>query len=263
MNSQLRSRRQSVAFAIGAVLPLVVIVAVAGLVMTSDARTQEARPDLGMAPLSDISIEKVGGRKSDGPTQLRFSATIVNVGSLPFELAALRADGGSPFGVVQRLGASEIPTPAVSLVFGGDGHNHWHVKDLERYELVRLDNGVKVGTSSKSGFCFYDTTFYRSLPGTPSQSVYRSAGCGTQESLDVTMGLSIGWGDRYPATLPDQYIDITGLANGRYRLYAEADPENWFAESDETNNATWVDLSIVTNRGGKTKLQIHGYGPAA
>lgn len=260
---RLRRCREKVAFGLGAVLPLVAIALVAGLVMTSEARTQDARPDLGMAPLSDISIHKVGGRRSDGPTQLRFSATIVNIGSLPLELAALRADENSPFSVVQRLGGTDVPTPAVSLVFGGDGHSHWHVNNLERYDLVRLDNGVKVGTSTKSGFCFYDTTYYRTLPGTPSQGVYHSAGCGTQESLAVTMGLSIGWGDRYPATLPDQYIDITGLANGRYRLVAEADPANWFAETDETNNATWVDLSIVTNKGGKTKLRIHGFGPAA
>jgi hypothetical protein len=242
----------------GAVLPLVAIAATSFFVATSGAQTAEARPDLGMAQITDLSVATAGGR-----TQLRFSATIVNVGSAPFELRAVRSGSGSPFDVVQRLGASDVPAPGVELVFGGDGHNHWHVKDLERYELVRVDNGVKVGTSAKSGFCFFDTTPYRSLPGTPGTPVYRSAGCGTQGSLEVTMGLSVGWGDTYPSTLPDQYIDITNLTSGRYRLLAEADPLNWFGESDERNNGTWVELSIVTNKGGKTRLRIHGYGPAA
>jgi hypothetical protein len=243
---------------LAAVLPLLALLGIASLVVTSEGRTAEGRPDLGMAQLSDISVGTSGGR-----TQLRFSATIVNVGTAPFELSASRSDTSSPFSVSQLIGGAEVATPSVSLVFGGDGHGHWHIRDLERYELRRIDNGVKVGTSSKSGFCFFDTTFYRSLPGTPSSSVYRSSGCGTEGSLDVTMGLSVGWGDRYPASLPDQYIDITGLANGRYLLHAEADPEHWFTELDESNNATWVDLSIVTNKGGKTRLRIHGYGPTA
>ena len=37
------------------------------------------------------------------------------------------------------------------------------------------------------------------------------------------MGLSVGWGDTYPLTLPDQYIDITAVTPGRYRLNVTAD----------------------------------------
>jgi subtilase family serine protease len=43
-------------------------------------------------------------------------------------------------------------------------------------------------------------------------------------------------GNNHPR--PDQYIDITGLKSGRYRLQATADASNWFTESNESNNTT-------------------------
>jgi hypothetical protein len=58
------------------------------------------------------------------------------------------------------------------------------------------------------------------------------------------MGLSVGWGDLYGYTLPDQYIDITSLPDGSYRLWATGDKSNQFLESNDTNNKTWVDLRI-------------------
>ena len=130
-------------------------------------------PDLGMARLADFTLD----RPADGRVLLRFSATIVNVGQGPMELNAARSIGSGPFSASQRLygadGNVSVATPGVSLVYGGDGHNHWHINNLESYELKRLDNGVKVGTAAKSGFCFFDTTAYRTtLPGAPASSVY-------------------------------------------------------------------------------------------
>jgi hypothetical protein len=223
-----------------------------------------AQPDLGMARLSDIYLAIPAG----GQKQLRFSATIVNVGAGPFELAASRTSGSGAFSVSQRTydsdGSSSVaPTPGASLVFGGDGHNHWHVNARERYELRRLDNGVKVGTSSKSGFCFFDTGAYRMLAGSPASAVYTSVGCGVASSLDVTMGLSVGWGDTYRWTLPDQFIDVTNLSGGKYRLHAEADPNGWFRESSRQNNVTWADLALTTSRKGATSVKVLRYGPSA
>jgi hypothetical protein len=75
----------------------------------------------------------------------------------------------------------------------------------------------------------------------------------------VSMGLSVGWGDAYPSSLPDQNIDITGLGPGRYQLSVTADAGGWFAESNEFNNFTWVDLQIKS----KGQPRVLGYGPAA
>jgi hypothetical protein len=48
----------------------------------------------------------------------------------------------------------------------------------------------------------------------------------------------VGWGDRYSYRLPDQYIDITGLGSGRYRLRATTDAAHQFQELDTANNVT-------------------------
>jgi hypothetical protein len=106
---------------------------------------------------------------------------------------------------------------------GGDGHNHWHVKDLEKYRLVPLDNtsGERIG--QKAVFCFFDNYQYKlALPGAPQEGVYRRWGCGTRDSLRLKTGLSVGWGDNYRWSLPDQYIQ----------------------ESNEVNNSIWADLRI-------------------
>jgi hypothetical protein len=202
--------------------------------------------DLQMAPLRDFQIELTPG----GQRRLRFTAEIVNLGDGPFELVGTRPSTSQPeiLEVRQRIvdGAGvwrERPTSA-SMFFAGDGHTHWHVRDLEEYTLTPLDDPAVIGVGMKGGYCFSDNNRYQpGFPGAPPVAQYRS--CGGAGSLTVTMGLSVGWGDIYGWDLPDQYIDITGLPPGRYRLHAIADPDDWFTELDETNNATAIDLRII------------------
>ena len=64
-------------------------------------------------------------------------------------------------------GFRDVAVPATAF-FSGDGHSHWHVRDLENGTLKRVDNGNQVGALAKHGFCFFDTSDYRlSLPGAP------------------------------------------------------------------------------------------------
>jgi len=253
---------------IGFALPLLVGLATLALAIVQPARTADdlANPDLAMARLTDIDIVN-----SNGQLQLRFSATIVNVGQGPFELNATRSATSTSWSVVQKVygtGASaSIPIPGADLAWGGDGHVHWHVRNLETYELDRLDNGSKVGTGMKGGFCFFDNVaFNLSLPGAPGAAVYvpgTVCGQGDQNATSVRMGISVGYGDRYGSNLPDQFIDITNLTSGNYRLYARADQNGLFTESNETNNQTWVDLKLqISDKGkGSSKARVIGYGP--
>jgi len=242
---------------------LILVVAVAAVLALSRPPAAGAAadrlPDLGMARLRDLSIDTT---TLPGRRLLRFTTIIVNVGTGPFETIGHRSDTSTPLMTVQQriyntAGSSrEVNTPAV-MFWAGDGHDHWHIRDIEAYRLTRLDNGRRVGTGAKHGFCYFDNTPYRlSLPGAPSFSIY--GGCGTREALTVTTGLSVGWGDTYPAAIAFQWIDITGLNSGRYRLRATADPANWFAELNNTNNSTWVNIRL-TNSG----VRVLAYGPAA
>jgi hypothetical protein len=135
---------------------------------------------------------------------------------------------------------------------------------MQAYRLERLD-GEATAVSEKHGFCLWDN--YRgdpTLPGTPQTTAFSCP-----MSLDdgeIRMGLSVGWRDVYHASLPDQFIDVTGLESGRYRLWAEADPASadrpngLFEESDEANNLTWADLDFDFEAGS---VLVVGYGPSA
>jgi len=240
--------------ALGVALALVVLVPSAPAGAVSDQL-----PDLGMAHPKDLKIAKT----SDGRKLLRFSSIVVNVGAGPFEVHGERAAGASTMTTQQRIfdsagGSRNVPTAAI-MYFAGDGHNHWHVQDLEDFELIRLDNGQLVGTGAKHGFCFYDN--YRYGSSSPAYYTRQTSppACGTSSSnLQTFMGLSVGWGDIYNWNLPDQYIDITGLTSGRYRLWATADADNWFVESDDSNNFSWIDIQLKSNR-----VSIVAYGPSA
>lgn len=227
---------------------------------TSVAAATDKLPDLQMAKLRGFRIENT----TDGRRLFRFTAIIVNSGVGAFEARGSRPNTStSEMTVSQRIfdtaGGSRDVATAARMYYAGDGHNHWHLRNLETYELDRLDNGVKVGTGAKMGFCFYDNYQYKlALPGAPQSAVYLNCGGKQPQALTVATGLSIGWGDKYGAGLPDQYIDITGLGAGKYRLRATADEANWFLEGNETNNVTWVDLQLTGS--GYTILS---YGPYA
>lgn len=201
-------------------------------------------PDLAMAKLQNIVTDQASGRRL-----LRFSAIIVNVGSGPMEVRSQRPTTSSSWTTQQVIyndagGSRTVATPSVELIYGGDGHNHWHIKDVERYSLVPSGGGAeRVG--QKAGFCFFDNYQYKlSLPGAPGAAQYPRTVCGNRYSKILRHGLSVGWGDKYQWSLPDQYIDTTGLPNGNYRLWATADQANVFLESNDANNSTWVDLRI-------------------
>src|ERR687887_342739 len=218
-------------------------------------------PDLGMAKLSTITIDTT---TMPGHRLLRYTAVMVNVGAGPLELVGSRPDTSTPdMQVVQRIsnssGGSTTTPVATTMFYAGDGHNHWHTKDIEGGHLSRLDNGRKVGTLVKEGFCFFDNVKYRlSLPGAPQTAHYGSSSCAPNQpdALTTTMGLSVGWGDSYPYTTNLQWIDITGLPNGKYRLTATADPGHVVQESSYTDNSVWAKIKIAQNR-----VTVIKYGP--
>jgi hypothetical protein len=212
-------------------------------------------PDLAMARLRHIVTDDT----ADGRRLLRFSAIIVNVGDGPFELRSQRRTRNSAWSSRQVIyndagGFRSVATPKVRLVFAGDGHDHWHVKDLERYRLVPLDDTTGVRIGEKVGFCFFDNYEYDLWwPDAPLDLVYGHRGCGTKRTVRLRTGLSVGWGDIYHRSLPGQSIDISALPTGSYRLWATADQANFFEESNDANNSTWADLWI--DAGGVTVLQ--------
>jgi Lysyl oxidase len=204
-------------------------------------------PDLGVAPLQHLTI----ARTAEGRTLLRFTTKIANVGRGPIEIVASRPARTESFSASQRIrraggGAFLVRAPGVRMVFvGSPAHGHWHVRRAARYELSRLGDGRVVRIRLKRGFCFYDSDPYRrALPSAPQRASYPRSGCGAKSALRLRMGISVGWLDTYFWRIPGQAFDVTDLPDGRYRLSVKADPRNWFRETNERNNVSWVDLEL-------------------
>jgi len=218
----------------------------------------EVLPDLAMAPLDDFTIQWVNGRRL-----LRFTAMMVNVGSGHFEVRGSRANTSQPMRVNQVIFtsptrgtvASTIPTDAVGQ-WSGDGHDHWHVNEMMRYDLWG-DAGTYRG--AKVGFCFLDSDAWQlSLPGAAAAPFYRGSWCANSPSaLTNRMGISIGWGDEYEYYLAYQWVDITGLPAGDYWVRAKVDPYGFFLEEDETNQCGYSRISWTQQSNAVT---IHGRG---
>ena len=144
------------------------------------------------------------------------------------------------------------------MYYSGDGHSHWHLRNLEYYSL----STSPVRTGAKEGFCFNDNVKWFKMdangnpitPGVPSSRVYTECAANQPGATSVTAGLSRGWGDNYGATTFDQYIDITGLADGTYTLTVIGDKQDWFYESNESNNTNWATLKIQNGQ-----LSVTGY----
>ena len=231
-------------------VPALLMVFLVGLVVAGGTTVATApatiassglQPDLAMAPLGDFRIEVVNGRRL-----LRFTAMMVNVGDGHFELRGSRTGTSAPmrmtqvfFGSTSRTApvVSEVLTDAVAS-YAGDGHNHWHVDEMMRYDMWGNSGNFR---GAKVGFCFLDSDpWATSLPGY-NGSYYRGTMCGTNPgALSNRMGISVGWGDEYEYYLAWQWIDITSVPAGTYYVRAMVDPYGFFVESNETNQCAWA-----------------------
>jgi hypothetical protein len=207
-------------------------------------------PDLVMLAPSDFTIQQ----RQRGGRWLRFSTVIVNLGPGVFQAYGFDADGatvGDELGVVQQTqepggGFSQHSTTA-TMFYSGDGHNHWHVRNLQEWTLQNLTAQV-LARGAKTGFCFWDNYDYAATTGAYYHPTTTDA-CEIAADGTVPMGLSVRWGDRYPYNIAYQYIDISGLPNGEYKVTVAADPPlaegGRFIEANEGNNTSWARIRIA------------------
>ena len=203
------------------------------------------RPNLQMTRLHDWRIETVSGRRL-----LRFTTIFVNAGPGRFELRGSRSSSSDPtMEMDQRIfrwdGTSHlVGTPAVAK-YSGDGHDHWHVQDVVTYETWKLTDPEHARRGAKTGFCFFDTNAWDlSLPYARQSPYYQQEWCGTHDAMTNRVGVSVGWGDRYPWNFAFQWIDITGLPGGVYRVRATVDIQDYYRETDDLDNCVWTEIRI-------------------
>jgi hypothetical protein len=249
---------------LSAVLSLVVLLA--PIVGESLATAVSGRlPDLRIAKLTTIKQDTT---TIPGHRLLRYTSTIVNVGVGHVEVEGTRPDTSTPtMSVTQRIyngpcdcDWTDVPT-GTHAFWGGDGHNHWHLFEMAGAVLTPFGGGAHVGTSAQEGFHFSDDTpFDLSLPNAPQSKRYRACLGNTSckpDALFIAEGIAVGWGNLYPAAFMFQWIDITGVANGKYVLTVTADPHGYLQESDTTNNTasavvriTNTSVNVLSYEGG-------------
>jgi len=225
----------------------------------ADHTSDENLPDLAMLAPNDFVIQQ----RPRGGRWLRFSTVIVNRGPGVFQVYGADSDGasiGDELPIVQQIqepGGGLSPHPSTATMFySGDGHNHWHVRELQEWTLQN-SNAQVLARGAKTGFCFWDNYDY----GATTPAYYHPSttdACDIAPDGTVPMGLSVGWGDSYPYNIAFQYIDISGLPNGEYLVTVTADPPaaggGRFIEANEDNNSSWA--LILIKRKSVTVLQL-------
>lgn len=199
-------------------------------------------PDLAPVAPYDIHLAVENGR-----TRLRFTATFWNRGLSAFQLDAQGEDasGDREFSASQKINRTDGSTSdrPVGTLFWHEIHQHYHYDDFGTYvlEMVRPVNAVNPITpvvTSKTTFCMRDDLAVKVLSeGVKQPKTY--TGCTGRRQ-----GVSIGWADVYPSTLPDQFFDVTDLPAGIYKLAFQVDPLMRFAEMRRDNNVSMTFIDI-------------------
>jgi hypothetical protein len=216
----------------------------------------ELLPDLVAGPPGNPEPLQVE-RLSDGQNHLlvRFDGSIHNIGRGPLEIRGSQPVNGAMTVTGQRIYRADRTFrddnsrhPPIHFE-NADGHRHWHLKGAARYSLWDETGATEAAPAAKVGFCLLDSERVDTFGPTAkvySRSATRYCGEGQPNAGQVFEGISPGWLDYYPADLPYQWVDVSDVAPGRYRLGAEMDPDNFVAESNEANNGPTLGSSILT-----------------
>ncbi len=179
---------------------------------------------------------------------LRFDGFVHNRGAGPLEMRGTSRSGADMTVVRQNARPTSggplqplTPVPGHEAVIryeSEDGHNHWHLREVARYSLWNAARTAEVTPGMKVGFCLEDSQ-RRETHG-PSSQVYSAAAnfCLQNQptAAAVTMGISAGWRDVYGRHLAFQWVDISDVQPGAYRLAAEVDQDDVVQEGNEGNN---------------------------
>lgn len=209
----------------------------------STPSTTELLPDLRIRAPADIALI---GSRSAGTLRLKFTTTIWNDGDGPVEVRGSQSTEAAlqVIQYVHRSDGDPLPDRAVGSFDFEHRHGHLHLGGFARYELWSLDQAggpvEVVAENAKVGFCLMDN-----LPidesRVPDEPVY--ANCDAE-----VQGISVGYGDIYVAALYEQDLNVSGLADGRYRLMNIANPGDVVRELSVENNSAYVDIILDGGR---------------
>ena len=180
-------------------------------------------PDLDQETPSELTITRTGS-----VWVLGFRSAVRNVGDGALVIDAHRPTPGTDTMTADQL-IERDGSPA-ELVSGvgrlryvvSPDHRHWHLLGFDRYSLRRAGSSVAAVRDRKSGFCLGDRyRIDRRLPAAPAEPRYTSrCGLAAPGLFGLQEGISVGYGDDYPAYLEGQYLRLSGLRGRPLRARA-------------------------------------------
>jgi len=207
---------------------------------------------------------------------LRFDQIIANRGAGPAEIAfqvptnTIPAEGTS-FPVSQRIHRSNgtfTDRPAGTVAYHGI-HGHYHYSSFANALLWQSNaRGTRLGhepvaASHKVSFCMADIRIDAWAEKGDGPRTYYAPDCLFPYSSNGTIdeyrqGINRGWADIYDWYIPDQYIEVTGVPDGYYRLEFCADPLDEIKEEDETNNCIANHIRLSGMASPNKQVQVLG-----
>jgi hypothetical protein len=185
---------------------------------------------------------------------LRFDGFVHNKGPGPFEITGSGPNSLEMDSVKQDILQSDNSwlaqtAPGARMQYEtADGHDHWHLKEIATYSLVQKDSTALVAPAQKVGFCLLDSQRVQgTVPGYYGYSGVPWTNCATGHPDDVsslTMGVSAGWRDLYDRTLWFQWVDVSHVAPGEYRLRSQIDTKGYVQEADEMNLPAYLPVVV-------------------
>ena len=230
-------------------------------------------PDLViLESFTNAQIEEFPWNHPDFPGQIRFAATIANIGTGPMEIFGLNKwfcgdkevdfeskceNGEDPRqNLVQRVYRLDSSSQIIKEdIHAGTnyfdrkpGHNHYHVDDWVEFRLLKEKQSKRklVSEGRKISYCLFDTGIcnnpFDSLCFTNGKNYSKGnlINYGFGEFTDCKFdhqGISVGGYDTYGYMYEGQYLKLPKrLKPGFYILEIEIDPEKKYLEADRTNN---------------------------
>ena len=205
-------------------------------------------PNLVVLPAEELRLGGRGDRRV-----LRFASILANEGVGPLQVAPVNteacpprqryveqrvfvdADGTDTF--TRNQDRRTVGVPGGCMLFH-PRHEHWHFDSTATYVLTAVDDDTPIVARDKVSFCLRDSEPHRTASERHRRTYWDCA-------RDRRQGISVGWADRYDATLAGQRLPLpTGFADGRYCLRLEVDPFDLLSELDEGDNASAVVIDV-------------------
>ena len=142
-----------------------------------------------------------------------------------------------------------------------DTHNHFHLMGVMAYSLWDETGTLQIRPSEKVGFCLVDTEHLPDRHSQPSvqgyeQSELRNCMRNEPDAQSLRMGVSAGWRDTYHRDMVFQWVDVSDVTPGVYRIGVQADPNDVVVESDETNNGVALSETVSSVPGYVAESQV-------